>query len=80
MALASDPHMVQSGSLANVRTPAGEMAKLPKIPLRLNGRSFELRSQPPDVGEGSVDVYRRLGLSDAQIENLIQEGVVQLAG
>jgi crotonobetainyl-CoA:carnitine CoA-transferase CaiB-like acyl-CoA transferase len=76
--LASDPHMVQSGSLAEVKTPAGEMAKLPKIPMRLNGKSFDLRSQPPAIGEGSFEVYQSLGLSEAEIEDLVNEGVVQL--
>jgi crotonobetainyl-CoA:carnitine CoA-transferase CaiB-like acyl-CoA transferase len=76
--LADDPHMVQSGSLAQVKTPAGEMATLPKIPLRLDGRPFDLRSQPPAIGEGSFEVYRRLGLSAEEIEDLINDGVIQL--
>jgi crotonobetainyl-CoA:carnitine CoA-transferase CaiB-like acyl-CoA transferase len=76
--LADDPHMVQSGSLAQVKTPAGEMAALPKIPLRLDGHSFDLRSQPPAIGEGSFEVYRSLGLSTEEIEDLIDDGVIQL--
>jgi crotonobetainyl-CoA:carnitine CoA-transferase CaiB-like acyl-CoA transferase len=76
--LTSDPHMNQSGSLAEVRTPAGKLVKLPKIPLRLNGKAFDLRTQPPSVGEGSRDIYRSIGYSDDEIDSLIKERVVQI--
>ncbi|MDM8555156.1 CaiB/BaiF CoA-transferase family protein [Desulfococcaceae bacterium HSG7] len=76
--LTIDPHMNQSGSLAEVRTPAGKLVKLPKIPLRLNGKAFDLRTQPPSVGEGSRDIYRSIGYSDDEIDSLIKERVVQI--
>lgn len=76
--LSNDPHMNLSGSLAEVQTPAGKLIKLPKIPLRLNGKAFDLRTQPPRVGEGSRDIYRSIGYSDDEIDSLIKEGVVQI--
>lgn len=77
--LADDDHLNHSGSLAEVRTPDGSLAKLPKIPLRLNGEAFDLRSHPPKIGEGSLELYRSMGYSDDQIETLIEEGIVQVS-
>jgi crotonobetainyl-CoA:carnitine CoA-transferase CaiB-like acyl-CoA transferase len=76
--LQDDPQMAQSGSLADVRTPEGDLAKLPKIPLRLDGRPFELRLQPPRIGEGSLELYRRIGFTDREIERLQKEKIIQL--
>ncbi len=76
--LTSDPHMNQSSSLVEVRTPSGTQVKLPKIPLQLNGKAFDLRTQPPRVGEGSRDAYRSIGCSEEEIDRLIRAGVVQI--
>ena len=71
-----DPHLLASGGLAETETPAGELVRLPKLPLRLDGRAFELRLQPPRVGEGTADILRLAGLSDQEIESLIAAGVI----
>jgi crotonobetainyl-CoA:carnitine CoA-transferase CaiB-like acyl-CoA transferase len=76
--LFEDAHMKASGSLAETRTPNGGMAMLPKIPLRLNKAVFDLRRHPPAIGEGSRDCYRRLGYTDARIERLKKQGVIQI--
>lgn len=76
--LFEDEHMRASGSLAETRTPTGEVAMLPKIPLRLNETAFDLRHHPPGIGEGSRECYRRLGYADAQIERLERDGVIQI--
>ncbi len=75
--LVDDLHMNESGSLAETVTPNGDFTKLPKIPLRLNGRSFDLRYQPPQIGEGSREIYRELGFSDLNIELLQKDGTIQ---
>ena len=71
-----DPHLLASGGLAETETPAGALVRLPKLPLRLDGRPFELRLQPPRVGEGTADILRLAGLSDQEIESLIAAGVI----
>ena len=71
-----DPHLRASGGLAETRTPAGTMALLPKLPLRLDGRTFDLRMQPPRVGEGTADILRLAGLSDQEIIALSADGVI----
>lgn len=76
--LTEDRHMNESDSLAEVLTPSGDLAKLPKLPLRLNGMTFDVRNQPPQIGEGSHDIYRKIGYSDADIEQLQSEGIIQV--
>ncbi len=71
-----DPHLIASGGLAETRTPAGTMTRLPKLPLRLNGQTFDLRLQPPQVGEGTADILRLAGLSDQEIIALGADGVI----
>jgi crotonobetainyl-CoA:carnitine CoA-transferase CaiB-like acyl-CoA transferase len=76
--LFDDPHLNQSGSLAATAMPGGSVAKLPKIPLRMNYASFDLRLNPPGIGEGSLGFYKECGFSDADIRDLAKEGVVEL--
>ncbi len=76
--LVDDLHMNESGSLAEVITPNGITAKLPKIPLRMDGKSFDLRTHPPKIGEGSLEVYRQLGFSEHDIRLFLEEGVIEM--
>jgi crotonobetainyl-CoA:carnitine CoA-transferase CaiB-like acyl-CoA transferase len=76
--LFEDPHLNESGSLALTRLPGGGTGKLPKIPLRMDGRAFDLRLDPPAIGEGSAGLYREIGLSDEDLRRLAAEGVVEL--
>jgi crotonobetainyl-CoA:carnitine CoA-transferase CaiB-like acyl-CoA transferase len=68
--------MNESGGLAQTETPSGKQVKLPKLPLRLDGRTFDLRLQPPAVGEGTVDILQLAGLSSQEIETLAAAGIV----
>lgn len=76
--LFEDPQLNQSKSLATTTLPNGGVAKLPKIPLRMDHAPFDLRMNPPGIGEGSKGLYKALGFSDAEIRDLAKEGVVEL--
>jgi crotonobetainyl-CoA:carnitine CoA-transferase CaiB-like acyl-CoA transferase len=76
--LFEDPHLNASGGLAETRLPGGGTGKLPKIPLRMDGRSFDLRLDPPAIGQGAADLYRDIGLTDAEIRALAEDGVIAL--
>jgi crotonobetainyl-CoA:carnitine CoA-transferase CaiB-like acyl-CoA transferase len=76
--LFEDPHLNRSGGLAVTRLPGGGTGKLPKIPLRMDGRPFDLRLDPPAIGEGSAGLYREIGLSAEEIRSLVADGVVEL--
>jgi crotonobetainyl-CoA:carnitine CoA-transferase CaiB-like acyl-CoA transferase len=75
--LFDDPHLNQSGSLATTLIPSGTVTKLPKIPLRMNNLPFDLRLNPPGIGEGSLELYKALGFSDAELKELANEGIVE---
>ncbi|ADW18658.1 L-carnitine dehydratase/bile acid-inducible protein F [Desulfobulbus propionicus DSM 2032] len=72
----NDPHMNQSGGLAVTETPSGKEVKLPKLPLRLDGHSFDLRLQPPAVGEGGGDLLVQAGIGEEEIVALEAAGIV----
>jgi crotonobetainyl-CoA:carnitine CoA-transferase CaiB-like acyl-CoA transferase len=77
--LFEDRHMNESDSLVETKIPSGNRTKLPKIPLRLNGAAFGLRSHPPEIGESSLEIYKLCGLSDDKINELLDEGVIQIS-
>ena len=73
-----DPHLRQSDGLVATRTPGGTEVDLPKLPLRLAGRSFALRRQPPAVGEGGSDLLHLAGLTSEQIRDHVSAGILTL--
>jgi len=77
--LFEDPHLNRSGGLVEIKTPGGKRTKLPKIPLRLNGSTFGLRNHPPGIGEGSLEIYREIGLTDHEIQELHNEGIIEIS-
>lgn len=75
--LFEDPHMNEADQLAETRTPSGSYVKLPKLPLQLDNESFALRNQPPAIGEGSAELFRRIGLSKDEILALAEKQVIE---
>lgn len=76
--LFEDPQLNQSGSLASTKLPGGGAAKLPKIPLRMDHSPFDLRLDPPAIGEGSRELYKACGFAEEEIRRLVLDGIVEL--
>ena len=76
--LFDDPHLNESGGLIDTPLPGGKRGKLPKIPLRMGKYEFDMRHDPPKPGEGTHEILKAIGLSEGEIENLIQEGIVHI--
>ena len=74
--LLHDPHLLASGGLLDVATPEGQQAKLPALPLQMDGNRFGLRRDAPRAGQHTREVLRELGLSDADLDALARENVV----
>ena len=72
-----EPAPGPSGSLALTRLPGGGTGKLPKIPLRMDGRAFDLRLDPPGIGRARR-ALPGIGLSAEDIRRLAAEGVIEL--
>jgi crotonobetainyl-CoA:carnitine CoA-transferase CaiB-like acyl-CoA transferase len=59
--------------------PNGRKTKLPKIPIRLNNESFDIRSDPPEIGAQTADILQELGFSQDEIIELEKKEVVRSA-
>jgi len=58
--LFDDPQLNANNSLAETILPGGVSAKLPKLPLRLDGEAFPLRDNPPAAGEHTREILKSL--------------------
>lgn len=74
--LADDPHLVESGGLLDMTIPDGGEISLPAMPISIDGARPGLSINPPEIGEHSHQVLQGLGLTDAQIEDLIERNLV----
>ena len=78
--LYDDPQLNEGLGLLETTLPAGVTAKLPRIPLEMGDHDFNLRRNPPQIGEDTADLLAALGYSDEEIATLIEEGVVAVEG
>ena len=58
--LFDDPQLNANGSLADTILPGGIATKLPKLPIRIDGEAFALRSDPPEAGEHTREILASL--------------------
>jgi crotonobetainyl-CoA:carnitine CoA-transferase CaiB-like acyl-CoA transferase len=52
------------------------MAKIPGIPLDMDGRKPRIRQQPPEMGAQGRAVLAEAGFGAAEIDALVAQGVV----
>jgi crotonobetainyl-CoA:carnitine CoA-transferase CaiB-like acyl-CoA transferase len=76
MDLFQDPHLRGRGHLFRVTTPKGGSTELPALPMILSSWPGPPRTNPPKLGEHTLEIMADLGYSADQIEVLIQEGVI----
>jgi crotonobetainyl-CoA:carnitine CoA-transferase CaiB-like acyl-CoA transferase len=78
--LFDDPHLVQTGALADVIVPdgpkAGESVRAALFPFTMDGERLGVRLDPPRRGEHTDEVLRSIGLDEARIEALRARGAV----
>ena len=77
--LFEDPHLALAG-LVDVRLAdgarKGAQARLPKLPVEMDGRRFELRRHLPRIGEHTREAALDSGRSEDEIEALIAAGIL----
>ncbi|MBF5095195.1 CoA transferase [Azospirillum sp. INR13] len=74
--LFDDPHLNQSGGLATIATETGGEARVPLLPLTLDGQRLGPRMALPQVGAQSAALLAELGYTPAEIDRLLAAGVV----
>jgi crotonobetainyl-CoA:carnitine CoA-transferase CaiB-like acyl-CoA transferase len=74
--LFDDPHLTHGGRLLDILLPTGKRARLPGLPLDMDGRKTRVRRQPPRMGEHTREVLAEAGYSRAQIDDLIEQRIV----
>lgn len=75
--LTADPHLIESGGLLEMTIPEGGQVSLPAMPIAVDGNRPGLSINPPEIGEHSEQVLQAMGLSDSDIESLINRGVIE---
>ena len=78
--LLDDPHLLATGGLADIRLTdgarAGATVKTTLFPFTLDGQRPGVRRNPPQAGEHTRDVLRAVGLTDAEVDTLIESRAV----
>ena len=74
--LFDDPHLKQSGGLADVTLMNGVKTQVPILPLEMNGRRFRTRLDLPVVGSHTRELLAELGYSASATQDLIERRIV----
>ncbi|WP_439576603.1 CaiB/BaiF CoA transferase family protein [Elioraea sp.] len=76
--LFDDPHLNASGGLLPISLPDGRTAKLPALPIAIDGERPGVRRDAPKVGEHGREVLAEAGLAAPEIDALVADGVVRI--
>jgi formyl-CoA transferase len=74
--IAADPHYRERGMLQQVEMDDGEPLMVPGIVPKLSATPGGQRTKAPKLGEHTEEVLREIGLSEAQIAQLREKGVI----
>lgn len=72
----ADPQVKHRGMLQHATHPVAGSVPLVATPIRFGASPAESRRPPPLLGEHNLEVFRELGMADAQIERLRADGVI----
>jgi crotonobetainyl-CoA:carnitine CoA-transferase CaiB-like acyl-CoA transferase len=74
--LFEDRQLNEGGRMLDLLLPTGKRAKIPGLPLDMDGRKTRIRRQPPHMGEHTWAVLDEAGFAGDEIDRLIEEGTV----
>jgi crotonobetainyl-CoA:carnitine CoA-transferase CaiB-like acyl-CoA transferase len=76
--LFEDPQLNQKLRLLETVFPGGIATKMPGLPLEMEGHEFQLRLDPPRIGEHTVEILQSVGYSSKTIQQLSDQEIVRL--
>ena len=76
--LFDDPQLNAGGRMLEIDFANGRRAKLPRLPIEMDGHDFGLRRQAPRIGEHTSEILAELGLAEEEIAALAKQGIVTL--
>ncbi len=77
--LLEDPHLQATGFWKEYEHPTEGTLRLPDLPTRFSETPGSVRHLPPRLGEHSIEILRATGLTDDQIEEMIESGATKVA-
>lgn len=75
--LFEDPHLNESGGLAELTLGNGETTKVPMLPFEMDGQRFGARLPAPEIGSHSRQLLSELGYESAAIDDLASAGLIR---
>jgi len=78
--LFEDRHLNEGGRMLDILLPTGTRAKIPGLPLDMDGRKPSVRYQPPRTGEHTRAVLEESGYAPQEVDRLLERGVVLADG
>ena len=72
-----DPHLLASGGLADVTLSDGRPAKLPTLPIEMNGERVSRGSTLARIGEHTEEILRGIGMPATEVDRLVADKVVE---
>ena len=73
--IAQDPHFAAREMIVAVEHPGGDPIKIAGVPIKMTATPGGVRRRAPMLGEDSFVYLREIGMSDAQIQALVDKGV-----
>jgi crotonobetainyl-CoA:carnitine CoA-transferase CaiB-like acyl-CoA transferase len=71
-----DPHLKHPGAMLDITLPDGRTARAPALPLELDGERPGLLHDLPGIGADTRQICREVGLTEAEIDALLDSGIV----
>jgi crotonobetainyl-CoA:carnitine CoA-transferase CaiB-like acyl-CoA transferase len=74
--LFDDPHLAAAGGFTEITLADGRRARVPALPLEMDGRRFGAELDLPAAGSHTRALLAELGYSGAELERLAAAGVI----
>ena len=72
--LAEDPHLVATGFWHLMEHPSEGSLRMPGVATDFSETPGDIRQPPPHLGEHLAEVLKDAGLTDAEIDDLVNDG------